>query len=76
VIRPVAWCVPMLAWAATARACPLCESETGDRVRAGLFDGDFGFHLMATLLPFPVLLAIVAVAYFGLPWRTRTADHG
>lgn len=50
--------------------CPLCESSTGQQVRAGIFNADFGSHLVSLLLPFPVLVGIVALIYFGLPpWR-------
>jgi len=54
--------------ASTAAACPLCESETGERVRAGIFDGDFGYHVAVTLLPFPVFLGIVYLIHAGPPW--------
>ena len=53
--------------ASPAWACPLCESETGERVRAGLFSADFGYNLVVTVLPFPVFLAIVALLHFGWP---------
>ena len=51
--------------ASPARGCPLCNSETGRRVREGIFDAQFGPNLLATLLPFPVFLAIVALVHFG-----------
>src|SRR5690349_5265967 len=57
----------LLLGASPLRACPLCESETGERVRAGLFGADFGSNLAVTLLPFPVLLGIVALIHFGPP---------
>lgn len=57
-------------WPATLWACPLCESSTGEQVRAGIFSAEFASHLIALLLPFPVLVGIVALIYFGLPpWR-------
>jgi hypothetical protein len=55
--------------ASPARACPLCDSGTGERVRAGIFGADFGYHLLATLLPFPIFLGIVALIHHG-PLRT------
>jgi hypothetical protein len=58
---------------AVAHACLVCETGTGEQVRAGVWDHDFGFNLLATLLPFPVLGAIVAMIYFGVPFRRRTA---
>lgn len=59
------WVRPTALW-----GCPLCESATGEQVREGIFNADFGSHLLAILLPFPVLVGIVALIYFGLPpWR-------
>lgn len=68
VIRPAAAFAGVLAWASSALACPLCKSETGRQVRAGIFDADFGYNLLLTLLPFIVLLAVVALIHFGVPW--------
>ncbi|GAC1447436.1 MAG: hypothetical protein NVSMB9_29580 [Isosphaeraceae bacterium] len=69
--------VTAFSWVSSVRACPLCDSETGERVRAGLFNAEFGYNLFVTLLPFPVFLAIVAVIHFGLPWakHSPTTDH-
>jgi hypothetical protein len=36
-------------------------------VRAGIFNAEFGYNLLLTLLPFPILLGLVALIYFGLP---------
>jgi hypothetical protein len=66
----------VLAWGATARACPVCGSETGRQVRAKLFDAGFGPGLVQTLAPFPVFLGIVAALHFGLPSRVRSAPGG
>ena len=57
--------VVVLAGASTASACPYCDTSIGQQVRAGIFNSDFGYNLAVTLSPFPVLLAIVAVIYFG-----------
>ena len=54
--------------AAPVRACPLCESETGQRVRAGIFNADFGRNLVVTLLPFPLFLGIIYLIHSGPPW--------
>ena len=53
--------------AAPTQACPVCDSETGKHVRRGLFNEDFGKNLLMTVLPFPILLGIVAVIYYGPP---------
>lgn len=50
----------------SAVACPFCESETAAQVRAGIFNDHFGMNVLLTLLPFPILLAIVALIYFDL----------
>jgi hypothetical protein len=47
-------------------ACPLCHGETGQRVRAGIFGEDFTANVLASLLPFPIFLGIVA-AIHGRP---------
>jgi hypothetical protein len=63
-------------------ACPICESETGKRVRAGIFATDFGYNLVVTLLPFPVFIGITALIHFGVPWsrvdsrRMTSAEAG
>ena len=51
-----------------AGACPICHSETGQKVRAGIFDENFASNLFGSLLPFPIFLGIVA-AIHGLPAR-------
>lgn len=70
-VMPV-WLVLLLA--SSAPACPLCESETGRQVRAGIFDDDFGKNVALTLIPFPVLAVIVAFIYHGPPTIRR--PHG
>lgn len=50
---------------AVADACPVCQTENGRQVRAGIFNEDFGSNLLATLLPFPVVLGIAAALHFG-----------
>jgi len=54
-------------------ACPVCSSETGELVRAGIFNRDFGWNAMVTLLPFPILFAVVAWLYLGSPRSDSTA---
>ncbi|MDQ3621418.1 MAG: hypothetical protein M3463_02885 [Verrucomicrobiota bacterium] len=50
-----------------ASACPLCDTPTGEQVRAGIFNQDFAMTLLAVLSPFPVLLLVLAAMHFGLP---------
>ncbi|MDO8528068.1 MAG: hypothetical protein Q7T03_10340 [Deltaproteobacteria bacterium] len=45
-------------------ACPLCYSDTGKQVRAGIFNGDFLFNLAMTLFPFIVFTFIGLVLYY------------
>ena len=45
--------------------CPVCDTGTGDQVRAGILDENFGRTLLAVLLPFPILLGVVAVIHVG-----------
>ena len=54
-----------LAVPAGARACPVCDTETGREVRAGVFDANFSRNVVAVLSPFPILGGIVAFIHFG-----------
>lgn len=51
---------------AWASACPLCDSETGKQVRAGIFGDDFWSTLLVVVSPFPVLL--LALAAYQYDW--------
>jgi hypothetical protein len=64
-MRTILAVVVMLLGSAAARACPVCDTETGQQVRAGIFGEDFGSNLLVTALPFPVLLLIVALIHLG-----------
>jgi hypothetical protein len=58
----------------SARACTVCDSSTGQQVRAGIFDGHFLRTLGLVSLPF---LAIpVAVVLIDLCLRERSVDRG
>ena len=48
---------------ATVGACVVCDSETGEQVRAGLFNEDFWPTLLAIASPFPVLLVAIAAIH-------------
>ena len=52
--------VALVLWsfASVVYACPICDSETGDAVRAGIQD-NFGYNLLAAVSPF----AVIALAF-------------
>lgn len=57
---------------AIASACPLCHTETGNKVRAAIFGTDFWFNVSVTVVPFAIFLGLTALIYFGLPvWHSR-----
>lgn len=61
----------LLVAAPNAMACPVCHTETGKKVRAGIFNEEFGSNAAMTLLPFLILISVVAVIHFGPPaWMT------
>ena len=56
-----------------AGACPVCQTETGRRVREGIFSGaDLGPNLAATALPFLIFLGIAALVHSGPRRRAGT----
>jgi hypothetical protein len=66
-----------------AAACPMCDAGTGQQVRAGLFDDQIGRNLLATLLPFPIVLGVVSAIHFdwfarrrGQPARPASDQQG
>ncbi len=63
----IAAAVAMCGAAATAHACPLCDSDRAEEVRAGLFDDQFARNLAASVLPFTLLAGLVAAVHFGGP---------
>lgn len=60
--------------AGSAEACPVCDGETGRRVRAGIFNEDFGPNLLVILLPFPIVVGVAAALHHGLSPRRTTTD--
>lgn len=50
----------------SAFGCPLCATDTGAAVRAGIAV-DAGPRLLAVLAPFPALIAVVAWLHRGRP---------
>jgi hypothetical protein len=59
---------------ASAYSCPVCHTQTGEQVRAGIFNPSFGWNLLATALPFPVFAGVVAWLYFGVPTQRPKHD--
>ena len=59
----------------TAWACTVCDSETGQQVRAGILGDDFWTTLVGVIAPFPVLLILVAVYHYGVPNFAARASH-
>ena len=57
------------AFPAVAQACTVCNSETGQQVRAGIFGDEFWTTLVGVVAPFPVLLILIAVYHYGVPER-------
>lgn len=66
--------VAVLLSASSAVACPFCQSETGQQVKAGIFNDQFWGNVLLTLLPFPILLAVIALIYFDVPWPRKQAQ--
>ncbi len=58
--------------AATAVACPVCETETGRQIRQGIFHAGFGDNAFLTVLPFVVMgLAVRSVVGPALRGQAR-----
>jgi hypothetical protein len=56
-----------------AVACPYCDTETGQQVRAGIFNDQFWSNVTVTVLPLLFLAGIVALIHFDLStlWPPR-----
>jgi hypothetical protein len=50
-----------------AHACTVCDSQNGQALRAGLFDGHFAQTMLLVAAPIPVLVAAVALLYLLMP---------
>jgi hypothetical protein len=61
----ITWIAVQAAGVCAAIGCPVCDTATGDQVRAGILDENFGRTLLAVVLPFPILLGVVALIHFG-----------
>jgi hypothetical protein len=68
---------PLIAALATgAAACPVCTTELGQQVRAGIFGPDFGANLFVAVLPFAVLAPIVAGIHVAVSRAGRSPAAG
>ena len=66
----------VLASIVSASACTVCDSETGQQVRAGVFGEGFWSTLAAVIAPFPVFIIAIALYNFGRPtFRFRSTDQ-
>lgn len=68
--------VAVTLWPARTVACPYCDSEIGQQVSAGIFNEEFWSNAILTLLPLLVMLLLVALIHFGVPWPKRSAVRG
>jgi hypothetical protein len=50
-----------------ALACPVCDTDTGREVRAGIFGDDFGRNVLLTVAPLPAVLLLAALACRAVP---------
>lgn len=64
--------IAVLLGVAPAVACPVCASDTGRRVRAGVFDAEFGTHLALVGVPFAVAAGVATLIHFWPSRRERT----
>ena len=69
------WIAVQSAVVSSLSACPVCDTGTGEQVRAGIMDQNFGRTLIAVLLPFPILLGVVAMIHYGWPSARRERNH-
>ncbi|MGF1632923.1 MAG: hypothetical protein ACFCVE_03655 [Phycisphaerae bacterium] len=61
----------LFSFGGVVRACPVCDGDTGQQVRAELVDENLGVSLLATVVPFGVVLGVVAAVHFGPPRARR-----
>jgi hypothetical protein len=61
------WLAVPFALLGSVCACPICDSETGNQVREGIFGKEFGTNVLLTLAPVPVLFGMIALASWAIP---------
>jgi hypothetical protein len=59
--------------ASSARACPVCDTPTGQQVRDGLAGGDLPRTVSAVVLPFVVVFGVAALA--RSQWGGKGGGH-
>ena len=57
-----------------ARACPVCDSDQGREVRAGVFDENFSLNVAQLLVVFPLTAAILVLACRCVPVSRAVAS--
>jgi len=65
----------VLAIASEALACPVCNTETGIAVQAGIFNSQFLPTVLSVLAPFPVLFAIMGTLHLCWARPTRHRER-
>ena len=60
---PLPGCLPLMS--SEASACPFCDSPTAAKVRDAIFNEDFGYHVIGSLAPFPILAVVLALIYYA-----------
>ena len=59
-----------------AWACPVCYSQTGLLVRAGILHQAFARNVVVTMIPFLVFAAAVTWIYYRFPLPSVEGGHG
>jgi hypothetical protein len=67
-VAAAAWLTP-----ATALACPVCETETGRQIRAGIFGAGFAHDVLLSVLPFVVMG--VATSWASTTWWSASGSR-
>jgi hypothetical protein len=61
--RFLALSILTVVFSGVAAACPICDSEVGNQVRAGIFDESFLMHLSLVVAPFIISFVIVGILH-------------
>jgi hypothetical protein len=66
----------LLLFSQGAPGCPICHTEIGEQVRAGILNSSFGTMFLLTIAPFPIFAAVITLLYFGKPRTGTKKDEG